>query len=122
MLLIIMILTMTTSFSSTILNGTENDSTIILTPSQLKETNLIFAEHRKLLIENRLLKDQVNNYKEDNNLLIKADSLRVSQISLYKDWNNSLNKSLKKKNKTLLFWKIGGLTISSSLLLLFLIK
>lgn len=113
---------MTTSFSSTILNGTENDSTIILTPSQLKETNLIFAEHRKLLIENRLLKDQVNNYKEDNNLLIKADSLRVSQISLYKDWNNSLNKSLKKKNKTLLFWKIGGLTISSSLLLLFLIK
>ena len=94
-LLIAIILTTTTSFSSTILNGIENDSTIILTPSQLKETNLIFAEHRKLLIENRLLKDQVNNYKEDNNLLIKADSLRVSQINLYKDWNNSLNKSLK---------------------------
>lgn len=122
MLLIVIMLGKTTSFSLTILNGIENDSVITLTPSQIKETNLIFAEHRKLLIENKLLRDQINNYKEDNQLLIKSDSLRVKQIALYKNWNNSLNKSLKKKNKSLLFWQIGGITISTSFLLFILLK
>ena len=58
----------------------------------------------------------------DNELLIKTDSIRISQINIYKDLNTSLNKSLKKKHKSLLFWKIGGITISSSFLLLFLLK
>lgn len=122
MLLIVIILGKTTSFSLTTLNGIENDSIVTLTPSQLKETNLIFAEHRKLLSENKLLKDQINNYKEDNQLLIKSDSLRLLQIDLYKNWNESLNKSLKKKNKSLLFWQIGGITISTSFLLFILLK
>lgn len=122
MLLLVIMLTTTTSFSSTILNGTENDSIITLTPSQLKQTNLIFVEHKKLLVENKLLKEQIDNYKEDNELLIKTDSIRISQINIYKDLNTSLNKSLKKKYKSLLFWKIGGITISSSFLLLFLLK
>lgn len=104
------------------MNGTENDSIITLTPSQLKQTNLIFVEHKKLLVENKLLKEQIDNYKEDNELLIKTDSIRISQINIYKDLNTSLNKSLKKKYKSLLFWKIGGITISSSFLLLFLLK
>lgn len=93
-----------------------------MTPSQLKQTNLIFIEHKKLLIENKLLKEQIDNYKEDNKLLIKTDSIRISQINIYKDLNNSLNRSLKNKRKSLLFWKIGGITISSSFLLLFLLK
>ena len=121
-LLLTIMLATTTSFSSTILNGTENDSIITLTPSQLKQTNLIFIEHKKLLIENKLLKEQIDNYKEDNKLLIKTDSIRISQINIYKDLNNSLNRSLKNKRKSLLFWKIGGITISSSFLLLFLLK
>lgn len=122
MLLLTIMLATTTSFSSTILNGIENDSIITLTPSQLKQTNLIFIEHKKLLIENKLLKEQIDNYKEDNKLLIKTDSIRISQINIYKDLNNSLNRSLKNKRKSLLFWKIGGITISSSFLLLFLLK
>lgn len=121
-LLLTIMLATTTSFSSTILNGIENDSIITLTPSQLKQTNLIFIEHKKLLIENKLLKEQIDNYKEDNKLLIKTDSIRISQINIYKDLNNSLNRSLKNKRKSLLFWKIGGITISSSFLLLFLLK
>ena len=116
------LLATTTSFSSTISSGIEKDTIVSLTPSQLKETNLIFAEHSKLLIENRLLREQVNNYKEDNDLLIKADSVRLSQISAYRELNNSLNESLKKKNKTLFFWKVGGITLSSSLILLLLVK
>lgn len=115
-------LTTTTSFSSTISNGIEKDSTVSITSTQLKETNLIFAEHHKLLLENQLLSEQLKNYKEDNKLLIKADSVRQAQIKVYEDLKESLTKDLNKKNKTLLFWKIGGITISSSLLLFLLTK
>ena len=118
----ITLLATTTSFSSTISSGTEKDSIVSITPAQLKETNLIFAEHHKLLIENQLLSEQLNNYKEDNKLLVKTDSIRQAQIKIYKDWNESLIKNLNKKKKTLLFWKIGGITVSSGLLLLLLVK
>ena len=118
----IILLATTTSFSSTISSGTEKDSIVSITPTQLKETNLIFAEHHKLLIENQLLSEQLNNYKEDNKLLVKTDSIRQAQIKIYKDWNESLIKNLNKKKKTLLFWKIGGITVSSGLLLLLLVK
>jgi hypothetical protein len=118
----ITLLTTTTSSSSTISSGIERDSIVSITPTQLKETNLIFAEHHKLLIENQLLSEQLNNYKEDNKLLVKADSVRQAQIKVYKDWNESLTKNLNKKKKTLFLWKIGGITVSSGLLLLLLIK
>ena len=121
-ILLLILLMPTISFSSTILNGIEKDSIVSITPAQLKETNLIFAEHHKLLIENQLLSEQLNNYKEDNKLLIKADSIRQAQIKTYKNWNESLTKNLNKKNKTLFLWKIGGITVSSGLLLLLLIK
>ena len=121
-ILLITLLTTTTSSSSTISSGIGRDSTVSITPTQLKETNLIFAEHRKLLIENQLIFEQLNNYKEDNKLLIKADSVRQAQIKVYKDWNESLTKNLNKKKKTLFLWKIGGITVSSGLLLLLLIK
>ena len=120
--LLTILLATTTSSSSTISSGIEKDSIVSITPAQLKETNLIFAEHHKLLIENQLLSEQLNNYKEDNKLLIKADSVRQAQIKVYEDLKESLTKDLNKKNKTLLFWKIGGITISSSLLLFLLTK
>ena len=118
----IILLTTTTSFSSTISSGIERDSIVSITPAQLKETNLIFVEHCKLLIENQLLSEQLNNYKEDNKLLVKADSVRQTQIKVYKDWNESLTKNLNKKKRTLFFWKIGGITVSSGLLLFLLVK
>ena len=118
----IILLVTTTSSSSTISSRIEKDSIVSITPAQLKETNLIFAEHHKLLIENQLLSEQINNYKEDNKLLVKADSIRQAQIKVYKNWNESLTKNLDKKQKTLFLWKIGGITVSSSLLLFLLIK
>ena len=120
--LLITLLATTTSSSSTISSGIEKDSIVSITPAQLKETNLIFAEHRKLLIKSQLLSEQLNNYKEDNRLLIKADSVRQAQIRTYKDWNRSLSKDLNRKNRVLFLWKIGGITVSSSLLLLLLVK
>lgn len=121
-LLLIIPLTTTMSFSSTILKKTEKDTIVFITPTQLKQTNLIFAEHSKLIKENDLLKYQINNYKEDNNLLLKSDSIKSNQLLLYKEYNNSLNNSIIKKDKTLKFWKIGGITVCCSLLLLFLLK
>ena len=111
-------LMMITCFSSTIYK----DSIIVITPTQLKNTNLIFAEHSKLLKENSLLKRQIENYKEDNKLLIKSDSVRCLEINYYSDINKELNNSLQKKNKSLFFWKIGGVTVSTTLLILFLFK
>ena len=122
LVLIIIALTTTMSFSQNILNGIVIDSTVSITPVQLKETNLIFAEHRKLLIENHLLYEQINNYKKDINLLNENDSIRQAQIKVYTDLNNSVINDLNRRNKTLLLWKIGGIAVSSSLLILLLIK
>lgn len=121
-ILLIIIPATITSSSSTILKQTEKDTIVSVTPIQLKETNLIFSEHKKLLTENALLYEQINNYKESISLLVKKDSLRESQINTYKDWNDSLNKSLNNKNKKLRLWKIGGITVSSSLVILLLLK
>lgn len=121
-LLLIILLMTTTSFSSTISNKIEKDTIVSITSSQLKETNLIFAEHHKLLIENQLLSEQINNYKEDNILLIKADSVRVSQIETYKNWNKYVTKKYNDERKKVLFWKVGGIVVSFSLLLLLLVK
>ena len=121
-LLSIILLTTTTSFSLTILTPISNDSIVYLTREQLKETNLIFAEHHKLLVENKLLEEQISNYKENNELLMQSNSAKEAQINLYKNWNGSLNESLEKKNKSLLIWKVGGITVSASLLLVLLFK
>lgn len=121
-LLLTILLTKTTSFSSTISKEIEKDSIVSITPIQLKETNLIFAEHQKLLNENRLLFEQINNYEEDNKLLMQSDSIRQVQIQTYKNLNETLNKNIDKKNKALFFWKVGGITVSSGLLIFLLLK
>ena len=121
-LLSIILLTTTTSFSLTTLTPISNDSIVYLTREQLKETNLIFAEHHKLLVENKLLEEQISNYKKNNELLMQSNSIKEAQINLYKNWNGSLNESLEKRNKSLLIWKVGGITVSASLLLVLLFK
>ena len=95
----------------------------------MKETNLIFSEHQKLLKENELLFKQISNYKLDNELLIRADSLRSLQIKNYEGIVSSydlkvkqLNDEINEKNKTILAWKIGGITISVGLLIWLIVK
>lgn len=105
---------------------------IVITPTQLKQTNLIFLEHRKLSNEVPLLNLQVSNLKTLIRKLETADSLKVSQLSLCFDKINKdkytieeLNESLEKSksnNKKLIKWTIGGFTISAGLLILLLIK
>lgn len=114
-------------FSLTTSNLTNQDS--IVSNQDIKYANLIFIEHQKLSQDNILLTQQIENYKDLVTNLELTDSLRVQQISEYSTINqnykqeiNSLTNSIKQKDKSLLFWKIGGITLSASLLILLLVK
>ena len=79
--------------------------------------------------DNILLSQQIENYKTLTNTLVQVDSLRIEQLNEYSILNQNyqeriedLNKKIKKKNKTLLIWQIGGITVSTSLLLFLLFK
>lgn len=63
----------------------QSSSQITLDSIEAKTTAIIFAEHEKFLIENSLLKEQVNSLEKLNNLYIKSDSLQNEKILLYKD-------------------------------------
>lgn len=127
--LLIMILARITCFSSATSIPTEPDSIVSVTVSDLKYANLIFVEHSKLLKENSLLYQQVENYVELNNQLTQIDSLRLQQINEYDKLSQSyetqidaLNKEVKKKNKAIRCWHVGGITVSVGLMLFLLLK
>ena len=72
---------------------------------------------------------QIGNYQSKLKLAEETDSLRLSQISQYKGINEAyylqigeLNKSLSKKDKTILGLKIGCVTVSAGIILLLLLK
>lgn len=128
-LLLAILLATTTSFSLNTYQRTEQDSIVSITSKQLKETNLIFVEHSRLLTENNLLLKQVENYKLDNSLLIKFDSIKTVQIENYKrltlayDFKlTQLENENKRKDKVVLGWKIGGVTVSIGLIMLLVFK
>ena len=128
-LLLTILLTKMFCFSKTTLNQTENDSIVCISIQDIKYANLIFAEHNKLMKDNILLSQQIENYKTLTNTLVQVDSLRIEQLNEYSILNQNyqeriedFNKQIKKKNKTLLIWQIGGITVSTSLLLFLLFK
>ncbi len=95
----------------------------------MKYANLIFVEHKKLLEENDLLTQQVQNYQAKTDFLLRTDSLRVAQITNYQLINETyatqiedLNKAIKKKDRAVTCWKIGGITVSVGLVLFLLLK
>lgn len=69
LLLCLMILLPTYSFSQT-------TSTIIITPEQLKTTNLIFLEHEKYTKEVPLLNKKIETLEEINKSWLHTDSIR----------------------------------------------
>lgn len=118
-----------TCFSSTTSEVTRQDSIVSITSDQLKYANLIFVEHKKLLEENDLLTQQVQNYQVKTDLFLRTDSLRVSQITNYQHINEAyatqiedLNKAIKKRDRAVTCWKIGGITVSVGLVLFLLLK
>lgn len=116
-------------FSQTTLENNKNDSIVTITSEQLKCANLIFAEHEKLLIENDLLYEQINNYEEEIAIMEFQDSLRIDEINnynqltdVYKLQISNLNKNLNKKDKLITGLKIGCFTVSIGLVLLLILK
>lgn len=100
-----------------------------MTASELKETNLIFIEHNKFRVENDLLNKQCINYQNIINNQIQTDSIKTIQLNFYKDKvnslildNNNLTNRVTKQNTILKYWKIGGFTVATSLLLILLLK
>lgn len=128
-LFLTILLVRTICFSSNTSEAIRQGSIVSITSDQLKYTNLIFIEHKKLLEENKLLLQQVQNYKVKTDYLLTTDSLRVAQISNYKLMNReysiqieNLNKTIKKKDRAVTCWKIGGITVSIGLILFLILK
>ena len=97
LLLLTILLGTIISFSQDTLKIT--NSTVLITSQQLKETNLIFIEHNKLLQENTLLNKQLYNYKEESLTLNKLDSIKTQQLKNYKNLTTSSEDKLEKLNK-----------------------
>lgn len=129
MIFLTILLMRITCFSAIISEEITQDSIVSITSSQLKSANLIFVEHDKLLKENNLLNQQVYNYQIKTNLLSKTDSLRLEQLANYEALNSSyakqvddLNSTIKKKDRSILYLEIGGITIGVGLILFLLLK
>lgn len=71
----------TWSFSQTILTPCIiKDSLVLISLPQLKQTNLIFLEHRKLKTTNELLNEQLKNFYVLNKEQERIDSLQKKQL------------------------------------------
>lgn len=92
------------------------DSIVLITPEQLKETNLIFNEHNLLKAKVPLLERKIQVLTEINDNHSKIDSLRVQEINQYKANVDKLKKSIKIKN-TLITGISSGFVVSLFLLL-----
>lgn len=123
---LIIILTKIISFSSNISIPINPDSTVLVQVSDIKYANLIFVEHNKLLLENTLLYEQLDNYKSLNVQLEQINNIKSIQIDeLNKNYNyqlNELNKEIKEKNNTIKYWKVGGITVSVCLIIFLILK
>ena len=56
------------------------DSLVLISLPQLKQTNLIFLEHRKLKTTNELLNEQLKNFYVLNKEQERIDSLQKKQL------------------------------------------
>ena len=108
---------MTTTISS---QPTLKDTVVTITPIQLKTANLIFAEHKLLSEKVPLLESKIANLEEVNANLNKIDSLRSSQVTMYKDALEVERKNLTSLKKSLKTTKViaGSTTLASIILAL----
>ena len=128
-ILLISIFQKTLCFSQTIYPRIVSDSLILITSSQLKQTNLIFAEHQKLKSMNVQINTKFGLQEEISSMFNQSaiiKDLQIANLETINDINKStllsINKELiqyKKRQKLLV---IGGCTISASLALLLLFK
>lgn len=105
---------------------------IVITPTQLKNTNLIFLEHNKLKLEQVETNKQLHAYEQLVKNYNESDSIRNNEVSLLlknvEESNkiiNSQNKQILKlnsRNKLYKTFTICGVGVSATLLILLLVK
>lgn len=106
------------------------DSLIVITPLQLKKTNIIFVEHARMKEEIPLLQETINLQDSTIRLMDASQQIQVQQISNYKthvgeqqktlnELDKTLQKEIKKK-RTYKGFAIGGCSVSLVLILLLL--
>lgn len=100
LILFISLLTPTLSFSQDMSQKTQ-DSLIIITPKQLKITNLIFAEHSELKKERPLLLKQIEGLEGIVNNFSIQDSIRTVEIATYEEKVATDQKKISKLRKKL---------------------
>lgn len=109
-----------------------NDSLIVITPQQLKATNLIFLEHKKLKLEIPELNKQIASYESLIKSYGQTDSVRNAQVErlmlhaevseqVMQNQLREINK-LESKNKLFKGLTIGGVTVSVILIATLLLK
>ena len=117
LLLCINLLTAIVCFSQTIYPQIASDSTVIISHKQLKQTNLIFLEHKKFKEVNEELNNQIINYRKlvDNYEL--QDSLYRERVSYLDNELKISNNKIHKNSTTIKVYRflciglIGGLII-----------
>lgn len=102
-----------------------NDSLVVITPQQLKATNLIFLEHKKFKLEIPELKKQLTSYESLINSYERTDSVRNAQINrlmLHAQASEQEINKLESKKKLYKGLTVGGVTVSVVLLITLLLK
>ena len=99
-----------------------DDSLVVITPQQLKASNLIFLEHKKLKLERFELNKQLTSYELLTANYAKTDSIRLQQLARaelqMQMYDEAISKQreqiakMNKKNKRLTTLSIGGFAIS----------
>lgn len=131
-LCLLSLLTVIVCFSQSTYPLILNDSLIVISPIQLKQTNLIFLEHKKLSLENSELKIQNENYGKLIFNYQVSDSVKNGQISLLTnslgEYNSIIEEQrvqigkLQSSKKLYKGIAVGGVTISLGLLILLIVK
>ena len=86
---------------------------IVITPTQLKQTNLIFNEHSKLLKENKILNGIISDYSKIVVSYKTLDSLNNTKISNYQQEIDKTKETLKKSKfwNRVKTWTICGISL-----------
>lgn len=132
-LLLVSLLQMTVTFSQNISYPRQiNDSIVEITAEQLKQTNLIFIEHKSLKSENKELNFQINKYKDLVHNYNQQDSINRIKIQDLANYSEFANKQLTIKDKEITKLKkvknnykiftICGISVSALLGILFFCK
>lgn len=82
---------------------------------EVKEIALICIENQKLIKENTLLKEQTSSLEYLNNLYVESESIKDTEINLYKqriEFDNKTIKKLKSSQKKIIkASSLGGILL-----------